>query len=61
MHTGSSLISYEQCAIGFSKMDNGDLLTLKLYYIKYKKYFYSCCKLEFTKPINLINQSYQFI
>lgn len=32
MHTGSSLISYEQCAIGFSKMDNGDLLTLKLYY-----------------------------
>lgn len=32
MHTGSSLVSYEQRAIGFSKMDNADLLTLKLYY-----------------------------
>lgn len=30
MHTGSSLVSYEQCAIGFSKIDNADLL--KLYY-----------------------------
>lgn len=31
MHTGSSLVSYEQRAIGFSKMDNADLLMLKLY------------------------------